>query len=142
MTTTFCGNKDIVGKESIRAKLYDIIEELMLRGEKKFLLGGYGDFDILAAEVVKSLKEKYPHIESVIILPYPNKIYNEDLYDFSEYPELENIPPKLAILKRNEYMVNKSDVVVAYVKYTFGGSYKTLKYAIRKNKQVIDLTQM
>jgi len=60
--------------------------------------------------------------------------YDKNLYDFSEYSPIENIPKRLAILKRNEYMVNESDVLIAYIKYTFGGSAKILKYDMIKKE--------
>lgn len=139
MTVTFCGNRDVAEKIVVSKKLYDTIKILIESGAKEFLLGGYGDFDVMAAMAVKELKAEYPQIKSIIILPYLTKKYNSELYDCSVYPELERIPKKAAIIKRNEYMVNKADIVISYVKYTYGGSYKTLEYAKKKNKQIIDI---
>ncbi|MBE7033432.1 MAG: DUF1273 domain-containing protein [Ruminococcaceae bacterium] len=140
MKVTFCGNSNITGSEKVKKALDEVIRELIEQGATEFLLGGYGDFDLLCALTVKSLKKEFPHIKSIIVLPYINKTYNEELYDESEYPELEKIPPKIAILKRNEYMVDKADLLVSYVVYTYGGSFKTLRYAQKKKKAIIDLT--
>ena len=100
-------------------------------------MGGYGDFDILSATVVRELKHKYPHIRSVLVMAYLHQKYHETLYDETEYPPLENVPKPFAILKRNEYMVNKADAVISYVIFSFGGASKTLEYARKKQKTVI-----
>lgn len=39
--------------------------------------------------------------------------------------------------KRNEYMVDKSDVVIAVISKTTGGTARCVKYAKRKNKPII-----
>lgn len=137
MTVTFCGNRFVYS--DIKEALNDTVEKLIKEGADEFLLGGYGEFDKLAAITVKNMKKKYAHIRSVIVIPYLNKYYNNDLYEVSLYPELENVHPKGAIIKRNQYMVDASDVVVAYVKYKNGGAAKTLKYAEKKNKRIIDI---
>ena len=63
------------------------------------------------------------------------------LYDSSVYPPIENVPMRFAINKRNEWMINQADLVIAYVDHTFGGAYKTLQYAKRKKKQIINLAE-
>ncbi len=141
MKVAFCGNSSIANGEKVKVVLDKTLRELINNGATEFLLGGYGEFDILCEIVLKNLKKDFPYIKSTIVIPYVNKKYNEDLYDDSEYPELEKVPPRLAILKRNEYMVDKADLLVSYVVYTHGGSFKTFKYAVKKRKDIVDLTQ-
>ena len=141
MTVTFCGHSEIYYSEDVEKKMYGVIEKLIKNGANEFLLGGYGNFDNLAAKVVKNLKEKYPHINSILVIPYLNRNYGLELYDSSIYTPLEDVPPRFAILRRNEWMVQNSEVVVAYVKYSWGGATKTLAYAKRRKKQVINLLE-
>ena len=101
------------------------------------MLGGYGDFDLLCAKVIKKLKKQYPHIRSVLVLAYLHQKYDETLYDETEYPPLENVPKPFAILRRNKYMVENADAVVSYVIYSFGGAAQTYQYALKKQKTVI-----
>lgn len=135
-TVTFCGHRELSPEEksNLRERLYSEIERLIQNGAEEFLLGGYGDFDFLSARVVKELKGKYPHIRSVLVLAYLHQRYNKELYDSTQYPPLETVPKPFAILKRNQYMAEKSDVVISYVNVSFGGAIKTLEYAIRKKK--------
>lgn len=53
------------------------------------------------------------------------------------YQALDKFHVLHVILKRNEYMIDISDVVVSCVKYNYGGAYTTLQYAKRKNKQIM-----
>lgn len=142
MTVTFCGHRDVCCSHELRGLLYDSVESLIRQGAVEFLLGGYGNFDIMAAHVVKELKEKYFDIRSVMVIPYIDRKYNKELYDISEYPLLENVPKRFAIVKRNEYMVDKSDAVVAYVNDDFGGAARMLRYAERKSKTVINIAKL
>lgn len=134
MITTFCGHSDIIFTEAIYQKLYNEIKKVIKEGCDKFLLGGYGNFDLTAAKIIYSLKESYCNIQSILVIPYLNKKYNTDLYDDTIYPPLEYIPKKFAILKRNEWMVNNSDIIISYVEHNWGGAAKTLRYAEKKNK--------
>jgi len=139
MVVSFCGHGEVGYSDEIREKLYSIIEDLIKQGADEFLLGGYGSFDLMAAHTVKALKEKYPHIESVLVVPYINRGFDKDLYDCSEYPPIENVPKRFAILKRNEWMVKNADVIVAYISHDWGGAAKTLSYARRKKKRIINI---
>ena len=61
------------------------------------------------------------------------------LYDDVLYPPLETTPYRLAIVKRNEWMVSQSDLVIAYVLYSWGGAARTLEYAEKRKKKIIQL---
>ena len=71
--------------------------------------------------------------------PKLNNILDSDLYDSTIYPPIENTPMRYAISKRNEWMILNSDIVVAYVKRSYGGAYKTLQFAYRNQKKIINL---
>lgn len=141
-TVTFCGHRDISSEtlQKLGPLLYDEIEKLILDGADTFLLGGYGKFDRLCAETVRKLKEKHPHITSTLVIPYIDRDYDRDLYDSSEYPPIEKTPKRFAISARNKYMVEKSDVVISYVVFPWGGAYETLLHAKRKKKTIIKIS--
>lgn len=93
---------------------------------------------------VKRFKNDFPEIELIFITPYLDKNYSKlefakYHYDDVIFPPLENVLRKFAILKRNEWMVEKADLVIAYVMYSWGGAVKTLEYAKRKKKTIINL---
>ena len=137
MIVTFCGHRKVQEHEKVRKWLYETVEGLIRDGVDCFYLGGYGQFDTMAAGVIRELKQKYPQIRSVLVLPYLGREYDVSGYDESIYPPIEDVPRRYAISRRNEYMVDNADVVVAYVVYSFGGASKTLEYAERKHKRII-----
>lgn len=138
MIVTFCGHSEISEYCDVETWLFEVVEDLIKGGATEFYLGGYGGFDLLAGRVVTALKAKYPNVQRTLVIPYINRPYDKALYDNSYYPALENVPPRYAILKRNQRMVEEADVVVAYVKYTYGGATKTLTHAKKKQKPVIN----
>ncbi len=137
MIVTFCGHSDVSDLVKVEKWLFDTTEDLIIKGARTFYLGGYGQFDSLCKQVLLKHKKKYPDIELILIVPYLNHNMITDGYEVTIYPEIENTPPKFAIVKRNKWMVEKSDIVVAYVIHNFGGAYGTLKYAKTKKKNII-----
>lgn len=139
MTVTFCGHSQVANSAAVAAALTKIIDDLIAEGADEFLLGGYGEFDTMAAVAVRNAKKNYPGIRSTLVIPYIDRDYDPALYDGSLYPPLETVPRRYAISKRNEWMVANSDVVVACVQHSWGGAATTLKYAERKRKQIISV---
>lgn len=136
MIVTFCGHHRISNQDKVTKWLDIILPSLIEGGASVFYLGGYGDFDCLAAAAVKRQKAVYPHIESVLVLPYLNRTFDISAYDATTYPPLEKVPPRYAIVKRNQWMVNMSGVVISGVTSRCGGAAKTLDYAKRKQKVI------
>ena len=109
--------------------------------EATFYIGGRGEFDSMAAAAVRAAKRRHEDkkIRLYLIEPYMreginrDKFYYETLYDGIIIPqELLGVHPKAAITKRNRWMVEQADCLIAFVQRDFGGAYQTLKYAERK----------
>ena len=140
MIITFCGHSNFRAEQDDECRLLSLLEEVSKGQQIDFYLGGYGNFDYFAKDCAKKLKEKHPDARLIFITPYLNKWLNdrkeyfEKEYDEILYPEIENVPLKFAISKRNEWMVNNADYVFAYVHTHFGGAYRTLLYAHKHKK--------
>ena len=147
MTITFCGHSNFLFSDEEKEKLKQLlIKEIRKNPTCKFYLGGYGDFDSLCLRTLRELKTDFPDIELLFITPYLDKNYSKlelakYYYDDVIFPPIENVPRKFAILKRNEWMVDSADLVIAYVKYSWGGAAKTLEYAKRKKVPIINIAQ-
>lgn len=137
---SFAGHATIYDSEgTIKSKLKKEIINL-IENEKvtTFYSGGKGSFDWLCAGTLKELKKDYPNIKSYLMLAYMPKEkskYSEciaQIFEDTVYPDIENVPKRFAISKRNECMVDKSDFLIAYVNHSWGGAYKTLEYAEKK----------
>ena len=141
MTVTFCGHGDCYENDEIRQLLYETVEAAIINGAELFYLGGYGHFDSMAARVVWELKKKYPHIQSVLVLAYLNREVDMKYYDGTTFPPLESTPLRFAISKRNEWMAEQADTVIAYVDHDWGGAAQTLQFAKRKHKTIINIAE-
>ena len=147
MIITFCGHSNCLFNDDIKEQLKNIlVGEIIKNPTCKFYLGGYGDFDGLCLRTLRELKHDFPTIEILFITPYLDKNYSKlelakYYYDDVIFPPIESVPRKFAILKRNEWMVEQADIVIAYVKYSWGGAAKALEYAKRKKKRIINIAK-
>lgn len=117
-TATFIGHREChsVNKHELERQ----IEILISEGAESFLFGGMGLFDFLCADVVYNLKKRYTQIHSFLVIPYLTfKVNFPEKYDEIIYPEgFERYHFKAAIVKRNRYLVDNSDVAICYMPMT------------------------
>ena len=138
----FAGHRFDWQNIGIEERLKQTIIELIEKGYNVFYDGGKGYFDQLSASIVIELKKKDPQIKIYKILTYyhhDNEKYGlSKNYDGSILPEIEEFHYKNKITKRNEWIVNNSDILVCHVYETFkSGAYNTVKYAKKTNKPII-----
>lgn len=135
----------VVEDYGIEEKLYELFRELLRTKEYvEFYLGRNGDFDILAASVIKRLQKNFRDDNSmmILVLPYPVKNYEyyEDYYDEIIIPDkLHRVHPKAAITERNRWMVTNTDVLVAYIRNESGGTAACVRMAERLRRTVIKI---
>lgn len=152
-------------EKPLRAVLERLVEE---RGVRVFYTGGMGEFDELFARTVRSMKQDFPSLRLVLVMPYltqkiaigkshsgaayggqiaraiydgPGHGWYEALYDEILIPaELEVVHPKAAIGLRNRWMVDRSDVVIAALHRDFGGAAEAVRYAEKRGKEVVRIS--
>lgn len=133
--------------EALDQALAEIIEN---DNSIRFLVGGMGEFDKMCASAVRRAKRKYPNTEISLelVLPYltndinENKSFYEMSYDNIIVPfELAGVHYKSVITKRNRWLVDNSDWLIAFVYRDFGGAYTTLRYAEKKGLQIVNLAK-
>ena len=148
MVVSFVGHGNIYGVQELHPRLSETIRVKILEKNKErtitFYCGGYGDFDLLCARVLGELRQKGYSFECFYVTPYlgndsrlQDKMFLKH-YDGVLYPPLETTPPRLAILKRNQWMVDNSDLVLCYVLHSYGGAAKTRAYAQKRKKSILD----
>ena len=143
-TAVFIGNRDCYGVN------IDIIRQSIIyainSGITTFLSGGQGYFDETCALQVHQLKQEYPNIKNVLVIPYRNfKIFNKDIFDEIIYPfdefEESYLSYRAAIPERNRIMVSRSSMAISYV-YRNGGASKTLDLAKEYDLEIVDLLSL
>ena len=148
MIIAFTGHSSISDKDNVKKTVKQLLLKIIPEnGGVTFYLGGYGSFDEICAAVCRELKQEYDGIELVYVTPYISlseqdkirRMTELKLIDASVYPPIEGVPPRLAILKRNEWMIQNADLVIAYIDHEYGGAYKAYQYAKHKNKKIINI---
>ena len=114
-------------------------------GVTEFIVGGYGNFDHLAAKAVISLKQQYPQITLSLLIPYhpaERSIETPLGFDNTYYPPgMEKVPRKLAIVRANQYMVDHVDYLIAYAWHPASNARNLVEYARkRKDRGQVSIT--
>lgn len=139
-TACFFGHRDVT--HDIRAKLQFIIEQLITEEQiNSFYVGHQGQFDSMVYSVLKELKAKYPQIRYTVVLAYMPDSYIKEVYgEDTLFPDdMESVPKKYAISKRNDWMIQHSDYAVCYVHKITGGAERFREKAEMKGLKVIDV---
>lgn len=144
----FIGHRYIEGNYDLEERIENIIREKLHSKEfVEIYVGRNGDFDISVASATKRAQEALGHHNSSLILlqPYPMKDdpYYEKFYDEIWYPIDGKTHPKAAITKRNQWMIDNADLLIAFVHNDQkGGALTTLKYAQKQGVEIINLTEI
>ncbi len=146
-TVSLFGHRIIEDYQAVEAKLYEFLRIIMQRsGELEFLVGRNGDFDLMAASVIRKLKKETGNENAflTLVLPYDTAELRNNTEAFESYYDSIEICDtarnfKYAIVARNRDMIERSDLVVVCVKNESGGAYQSLKYAEKNQKRIINL---
>ena len=141
----FSGHREIPEDLDVR-KLKEIIRDLAGRGATTFYFGGARGFDLLAAECVLALKREMPEVTLVACIPcggqekyYPEedkKRYARALEESDEVVILSEKYYRGCMHRRNDYMAENADALIACCRKETGGTAYTVKKFRRKGKPV------
>jgi len=135
MIASLFGNRQVRNADEVRLWLRTLLPELIKAGVCDFYLGNHGQFDAPAAQVLSECKRRYPQICRVLVLPDLQHPFDASLYDETVLPPLENVPVRLRIVRRNEWMLAQADVIIGCAWYR-GNASALLEKALRMHKQV------
>lgn len=116
-------------------------------GVTDFVVGGYGNFDSLAARAVIEAKKHHQKITLFRLLPYhpAERAVPEQLgFDGTFYPPgMERVPKRAAIVRANRYMVDHSGYLIAWAWHPASGARDLTEYALRRERRgLIRVTQL
>ncbi len=125
-------------------KLKKIIKSVILSGYNHFITGMALGIDILCAEIVLQYKNKYPHILLECAIPCKNQTQKWGKDSIKRYNKIFQSADKITYVsnsnyyngcmqKRNKYMVDNSDLIIAVFNGNSGGTKQTIDYAKSKN---------
>ncbi len=144
-TCSFTGHR-VLSKEFDIDKLKEVINTMLIKGFKTFLVGMAMGFDMKCAEILLEKKREF-NIDIIACVPCKeqSKFYKkQDKIRYDEYlKKLDKIVyfsdeyKEGCMQERNRYMVDNSSVLIAHLKYFKGGALYTVNYAKKKEKEII-----
>lgn len=133
-------------KEEMKSAIIELIENYNVA---HFISGMALGVDMIAAEIVLELKKKYQDITLECALPCETQAnkwtekYRDRYFSIIEMSDKETLLQTHytadCMHKRNRYMVDKSDYVIAVWNGSPSGTGKTVLYAKENNKQIIQI---
>lgn len=143
-----CGyNEEHPACTKIKSQLWRLITGLIeKKNVTRFISGMAVGIDTWAAEIVLELKDEYPNITLEAAVPCKTQATSWNVKSKERYDLLLSQCDKVTVLqeqytsdcmmKRNMYMVDQSDYVVAVWNGKPSGTLNTMKYAITQGKPV------
>lgn len=146
------GHRDVETTDDLKTSIMQTARHLIINdGITDFLFGSRSVFKDLCYDVITELKKEFDYIRRIYVRSeYPNitehyynylKRFYEDSYFYSDTQN-----GRLNYIKRNEKMIDESEICLFYynVEYkvaskTKSGTHLAYKYAQRKNKKIINL---
>ncbi len=132
----FTGHRSL-GEDFSAERLEDAILQMINEGITTFFCGMAIGFDLLAAEIVLSIKEKNPQIKLIACIPceaqdkYYSKAdqmrYHTLLLTVDERVVLSENYYRGCMQVRDDYMAKRADCMIAYCKKTEGGTAYTVR---------------
>ena len=146
-TVCLFGHRQIENVIEVEDSLRSVINRILAEHELvEFLIGREGEFDILAASVIKQMVRDRDtgSCTLTLVMPYMRADFEKNQEEYEEYfdsvelcEESAAAHPKAAIRIRNRFMVDLSDLCIFYVTHPSGGAYQTMKYAESINKNIL-----
>ena len=152
-TVCFTGHRTLPAEElsKISKCLEDTLTTLIEQGYCYFSAGGALGFDTLAAQVVLRLREHYPQIRLILVLPCHNQTRGWPQDSVNIYEDIKRCADKViytaenyfrgCMQKRNRHLVDSSSVCICYLTKSTGGTAYTVNYARRMGLRVINIAQ-
>lgn len=148
-TVSFFGHRSIERASEVENRFDKLLHELIAQKEYvEFLIGRDGEFDLLASAAIKRAVREYGYGNThfTLVLPYMKAEYRDNEKEYLDYydevevcAESADAHPKAAIQIRNRNMVDRSDLVVCCIQHKSGGAYKTMQYAEKQGKSIVNL---
>ena len=153
-TCCFTGHRII--PSGMEQKLFSItekvVENAIKSGYRYFGVGGALGFDTIAALVVLKLRESYPSIKLILVLPCLNQRRGWSTEDIEIYENIKKQADKIVYTskeytrgcmhKRNRHLVNNSSLCICYLTEEKGGTYYTVKYAQENQLAVVNVVEL
>lgn len=152
VSAAFTGHRfyDFSQREFIQERLTSAISEAYDHGIRNFISGFALGIDLMAAQLVQSLKCNLPGISLTAAIPFEGQAERYNIYDKRVYRRLLELADKVIVLSdyyyprcfldRDEFMVENASYLIAYYDgREKGGTYYTVKKARARGIPIISV---
>lgn len=152
VSAAFTGHRfyDFSQREFIQERLTSAISEAYDHGIRIFISGFALGIDLMAAQLVQSLKCNLPGISLTAAIPFEGQAERYNIYDKRVYRRLLKLADKVIVLSdcyyprcfldRDEFMVENASYLIAYYDgREKGGTYYTVKKARARGIPIINV---
>lgn len=125
--------------------------EAIEQGYRYFGCGVALGFDTLAAQTVLRLRETYPEIRLILVLPCRDQTRGWKQDDVAEYERIMKAADKVTYTseqyysgcmhKRNRHLVDCSSLCICYLTEQSGGTAYTVNYAQPQGLKIINIAE-
>ena len=132
-------------KNKLSAVIYAVYES----GIKHFICGMALGCDMYCAEAVIELKKRFADITLEAAVPYDGqevkwaepsqKRYRSILMKCDKTTLIQDAYTPGCMMRRNKYMVDNSNVLIACYNGSSGGTWNTVKYAMARDTEIIQV---
>lgn len=152
VSAAFTGHRfyDFSQRVFIQERLTSAISEAYDHGIRNFISGFALGIDLMAAQLVQSLKCNLPGISLTAAIPFAGQAERYNIYDKRVYGRLLELADKVIVLSdcyyprcfldRDEFMVENASYLIAYYDgREKGGTYYTIKKARARDIPIINV---
>ena len=133
----------------LKRTIFDTVEAVYESGFRRFICGMAEGCDLYFCEAVLTLRDDHPDVTLEAAVPFAGQADRWPPQERARYEELlsrcdlvtvlqEHYSPG-CMMKRNRYMVDHADIIIACYDGKSGGTLNTLRYAIEKDVQIVHL---
>ena len=151
-TAFFAGHRKLPSDtEQISRALEKELTALIESGYRFFGAGGATGFDTVSALSVLKLRERYPHIRLILVLPHRAQAKRWSRKDIAVYEDIKNREDKVVyisdeftrdcVYRRNRHFINESSICICYLLREDSGTEKTVRVARKEGLQIINIAE-
>ena len=134
---------------ALKKRLYDAAESACAQGYRHFICGMAEGCDLYCAEAVLALRERHSEVTLEAAIPCPTQAdgwsaaqrerYRRILEQCDYETMVQERYTRECMQRRNRYMVDHSDLLIAVHDGLPGGTRYTIEYALRRGVNIIDV---
>ena len=134
---------------ALRRRLWDAVEAAYEQGYRHFICGMARGCDTWFCEEVLALRAAHPEVSVEAAIPCPSQSNGWSAADRLRYQKLVKLCDYETVVqqayspgcmqRRNRYMVDHADLLIAVPDGLPGGTMRTIEYALRRGINIVDL---